>query len=220
MIVLFSLAGWAYSQQTVLNVPSADVLDRGKAYFELDTTVHTTPYASTWEPRLVFGVGHNIEAGINLTGIDHPQQSSTTLSPTIKWNVKRWPHSWSLLVGDNVFFPLQDRRYEIGNYLYAETAKSFRSGTRVTVGVYHFTAHVVASGQRAGGQFAIEQPVHKRASLIADWFTGDHANGYLSMGALLKVTPRLSLYPAYMIGNRRLMEGNHQFEFELGWNLN
>lgn len=220
MVALLLLGGCAYSQQTVLNVPSADVLARGKAYFELDSTIHARPYASMWEPRLVFGMGHNIETGINVTGIDHPGQSSTTFSPTFKWNVKRWPQGWSLLVGDNLFFPLQDRRSEVGNYFYAETAKVFRSSTRVTLGVYHFTAHVTASGQRAGGQFAIEQPIHKRANLIADWFTGDHANGYLSVGALLKVTPRLTLYPAYMIGNHRVREGNHQFEFELGWNLN
>ena len=109
-VVLLWLCACAYSQQTVLSVPSADVLERGKAYFELDSTVHTSPYDSIWAPRLVFGTGHKVEAGINIVGLVHPGDSSTTLSPAIKWKVKQWPKEWALLVGDNLFLPLQNRR--------------------------------------------------------------------------------------------------------------
>jgi hypothetical protein len=220
LLLLFALCSLAQSQQTVLNVPSADVLDRGKAYFELDTTLRPEPYASTWEPRLVFGLGDNVEAGVNFVGLNHPGVSSTTIAPAIKWKAKRWPHGWALLLGDDLFVPVQHRRYTAGNYVYAEVAKTFASGTRVTAGAFHFSPHVVSNGQRAGGQFALEQPLSKRATFVADWFTGDHANGYVSIGAVLKITPRLTFYPAYMIGNHRIPEGNHQFEFELGWNFN
>lgn len=219
-LLLFALCGLAQSQQTVLNVPSADVLDRGKAYFELDTTLHTKPYSSTWSPRLVFGLGDNLEAGVNFVGLNHPGESSATLSPTIKWRAKQWSRGWALLLGDDLFVPVQHRRYTAGNYVYAEIAKTFSSGTRITAGAFHFSPHVVSNGQRAGGQFAFEQPLNKRATFVADWFTGDHANGYVSIGAVLKITSRLTFYPAYMIGNRRVTHGNHQFEFELGWNLN
>ena len=219
VLLVISLAAPIAAQQTVLNVPSADVLARGKAYFELDSTVHASPYSSTWTPRLVIGVGHRIEVGVNVSGLQDPGNSSPVISPVIKWNLKQWPHEWSLLVGDNLFFPTHNRKYHGGNYAYIEVAKVFRPGTRATFGVYHFTPHVVASAQRVGGQFAVEHPLHRRVTLVADWYTGDHASGYLSAGALFKVTKRLSLYPAYMIGNHRVDQGNHQFEFELGWNF-
>jgi hypothetical protein len=219
-LLFLGLCNLAQSQQTVLNVPSADVLDRGKAYFELDTTLHADPYASSWEPRLVFGVGGNIEAGVNFVGLNHPGESSTTIAPAIKWKAKQWSRGWALLLGDDLFVPVQNRGYTAGNYVYAEVAKVFSSSTRITAGAFDFSPHVVAGSQRAGGQFALEQPLNKRATLVADWFTGDHASGYLAIGAVLKFTPRLTFYPAYMIGNRRIAEGNHQFEFELGWNFN
>jgi hypothetical protein len=207
------------AQQTILNVPSADVLARGKVYFELDTTVHTAPYTSTWSPRLVFGVGHDVEVGINISGLSDPEPNTTTLTPTVKWRLGQYK-GWSLLAGDHVFMPVERRPYDIGNYVYVEAARTFFCRTRLTVGAYDFSAGVVARKNRAGAQLGLEHTLTPRISLVSDWYSGAHASGYLSAGALVKVSRRLTIYPAYMIGNRGLTNGNHQFEFELGWNFN
>ena len=53
----------AYGQQTVFDVPSADVLDKGKVYGELDGTVRPVDPLATFTPRVVIGVGHRIEVG-------------------------------------------------------------------------------------------------------------------------------------------------------------
>lgn len=208
------------SQQTILNVPSADILEKGKAYFELDIIARRHPPRSTWAPRLVYGVGNNIEAGFNFTGLAAPQSSMTTLSPAIKCRFWQNEKGWSLLVGDNVFVPLHNRSYSVGNYVYGQIAKTFSEGLRITIGTYHFSSGVVSSGQRAGAQFAVEIPVSRRVAAVADWYTGRHASGYLALGTVIKATPRLTLYPAYMIGNEGVSRGNHQFEFEIGWNFN
>ena len=203
-------------------MPSGDVLDKGKAYLELDTTFHFNPFVFGPTPRAVLGVGGKVELGLNIPGIAYSptDDNHTTLSPNVKWKAYDGKNGWAVLFGDNLFVPAQNREYSVGNYVYAMLTKTFSHGTRLAAGAYHFSSHVVASGQRAGGQFSIEQPLTKRVQLAADWFTGNHAAGYLTPGLVFKVNPRLTVYTSYEIGNANVRQGNHMFELELGWNVN
>jgi len=69
------------------------------------------------------------------------------------------------MLGDVV--PVQNRSYNVGNYIYGEFTKTMKTQTRVTLGAFDVTSNVVASGNKAGGQFGIEQPA-KRVTLAAD----------------------------------------------------
>jgi hypothetical protein len=60
------------AQQTIFNVPSGDILDKGKIYAEFDVALLFDASAGTYTPRLVVGVGRKIEIGINLNGITSP----------------------------------------------------------------------------------------------------------------------------------------------------
>jgi hypothetical protein len=214
-------AGHADAQQTVFNVPSGDVLGRGKVYGEVDISYAPDSAAGGFTPRIVVGLGHGIEAGLNVNGISTPGPSQTTPAAAIKWKAYDGGGSgWAFLLGTDLFVPAQNRGYNAGNYSYAEFTKTWRTGTRATFGGYVFTRHVVASGNRAGGQFALEQPAGKRLTLAADWFTGHHALGFVTPGVIVKVTRKLTWYGAYQIGNTGIRRGNHQFLTELGWNFN
>jgi hypothetical protein len=92
--------------------------------------------------------------------------------------------------------------------------------TRLTLGAYDFSANVVATGNKAGGQFGIEQPAGKRVTLAADWFTGHHSLGYFTPGTVIKLSSQATLYSAYEIGNSGAGSGNRLLLFELGWNFN
>ncbi len=211
----------AVAQQTVFNVPSGDVLDRGKVYGELDLTYRPTTTSGTFTPRLVVGIGHRIEIGLNVNGIGAPGLVQTTPTPTIKWKAyDGGKNGWAFLVGDDVFIPVQNRSYHAGNYVYAQFTKTWKTKTRATFGAYECTRHVVASGNRAGGQFALEQTITNRLTLAADWFTGHHDLGYVTPGVIVKITPRVTWYGTYQIGNSGVSKGNHQFLMELGWNFN
>ncbi len=207
------------AQQTVFNVPSGDVLEHGKVYGELDFGYPPDTSNAALTPRVVFGAGHRVEVGLNLNGLVTGATSQATLTPTLKWKAYA-RNTWAFLVGDDIFLPVQNRAYDAGNYVYAEGVKSWKNGTRITFGAYHFTAHVVARGQRAGGQFAFEQPVGKRFIIATDWYTGHQALGYLTPGVVVKVTPKFTFYGAYQIGNADVTAGNHQLLLEFGWNFN
>ena len=219
IVVLMSIA--ASAQQTIYNVPSADVLERGKVYGEFDATYQNSSGAAAFTPRLVLGVGRDIEVGLNANGFGTPGPQSFTPTPTVKWKFYDGKQNgWSLLAGDDVFIPAQHRGYNVGNYAWAEGVRSWNSGTRATLGVYHITEKVVAARQKVGVQAAFEQTLNGRATFAADWFSGESSIGYVTPGIIVKVTRQLTWYGSYQLGNSRLTEGNHQFLFEIGWNFN
>ena len=215
----------ASAQQTIFNVPSSDILDKGKFYFEFDATFKPTSgdsvgKFSSFVPRIVAGTGGNVEVGLNVTGNIQPGADSTTLVPAIKYRPYN-KKGWSIVLGDNVFIPVRNRSYNIGNYAYAQVSKTFKAGTRITAGGYHFTKNVVAANaSRAGGQFGFEQPINKYINFNADWYTGKHAAGYFTPGFAFKPHPKVTGYVGYSIGNGGARQGNHFFYAAIGINLN
>ncbi|HLA96627.1 MAG TPA: hypothetical protein VK612_12965 [Pyrinomonadaceae bacterium] len=225
LILLFSTG--IFAQQTIFNVPSTDILDKGKVYVEFDASFKTNTQDalgrfSSFVPRIVVGTGVDVEVGLNVVGNIQPGADATTLVPAAKWRVYNGKdNGWAIVVGDNVYIPVRNRSYNIGNYAYAQASKSFKSGTRLTFGGYHFSRNVVASdANRAGGQFGFEQTVNKYINLNADWFTGKHAAGYFTPGAAFKLHPKVAGYVGYSIGNAGASSGNHFFYTVIGWNLN
>jgi hypothetical protein len=221
LLAFLALPGSAFAQETVFDVPNADILDRGKVYGELDVTAREMGSVSTYTPRVVIGIGHGIEIGVNLNGLAAPSTDLLTVAPSIKWRPwKSATSGWSFYSGDDLFFPVHDRTYAAGNYVYAAFAKEWKHGTRVTVGGYDFTRDVVAAANRAGGQFTFEQQLGKRWTVAAEWYTGNTEAGFVNTGLIVKLTGKLSLYAAYQIGNSGVTNGNHQFLGELGYNFN
>lgn len=220
-VLMTAFAAPALAQETIFNVPSGDILDKGKIYGEFDFAYLRDASAGTYTPRVVAGIGHRIEVGINVNGITTPGPSQTTPTPTIKWKAyDGGKNGWAFLLGNDVFIPAQNRSYNAGTYIYGEFTKTLKTQTRMTFGAYDFTSNVVASGNKAGGQFGIEQPMGKRVTLAADWFTGHNSVGYFTPGAAIKLSSKATAYAAYEIGNSGALQGNRLLLLELGWNFN
>ena len=217
----------AVAQQTIVNVPSADVLDKGKVYVEFDASYKFDKNAnnvvgqfSSFVPRVVVGIGNKIEVGVNVLGNIQPGADATTVVPTIKAKVYD-KESWSIVTGANIYLPVRNRAYNIGSYTYVQASKTFKSNTRLTFGGYHVSKNVFASqAQRAGGQFGIEQSINSKFSIGADWITGRHAAGYVTPVLTYKPHPKVAIYQGYSIGNADANRGNHFFYTAIGINLN
>jgi hypothetical protein len=230
LLLLMLLCGafsLARAQQTVFNVPTTDVLDSGKVYFEMDISVkpndsQALSHFSSFVPRLVVGVGHRVEVGVNLTGNIQPGLDTTTIVPAIKWKIYDGKdNGWAIVIGDNLFIPVHNKSYNLGTFSYVMAQKTFKPGTRIGFGGNFFSRNVVApNANRAGGQFTFEQPITKKLNFNTDWYTGKHANGYVTTGGAYKLTNKLTGVAAYSIGNSNASNGNHFFYFELGYNFN
>src|SRR5712691_7193636 len=88
LLLLYDLLSLVQGQQTVFNVPTTDVLDKGKVYFELDISAKPNNSDalnkfSSFVPRLVIGAGNRVEVGLNILGNIQPGPDSTTLSPAL-----------------------------------------------------------------------------------------------------------------------------------------
>ena len=219
---LFGTAGMCRAQQTIFNVPTTDVLDRGKVYAELDAAFKPTGQKfSSFVPRVVVGVGGNVEVGLNLTGNIQPGADSTSIVPTVKWKFyQNEKKDTALIAGTNFNIPVRNRSYRAGTYSYLAVSKTINK-TRVTGGGYVATKNVFASNAaRGGGQFGIEQTVNSKLTFAADWITGRHSSGYFTPGVIYKPHPKVTTYWSYSIGNTNARNGNHFFLFELGYNFN
>ena len=214
------------AQQTIFNVPTADVLNKAKVYVELDAAFkfdRTNDFGrfSGFVPRIVVGIGSKVEVGLNVTGNIQPGDDSTTLVPTVKWKFyENEKKDTALFAGASVYIPVRNCTYDIGTYSYAAISKTINK-TRLTAGGYVASKNVFApNAVRGGGQFGIEQTVNNKLTIAADWITGRHASGYFTPGVIFKPHRKVTTYWSYSIGNDKASAGNHFFLFELGYNFN
>src|SRR5260370_35319913 len=110
LLVFFPVCG-AYGQQTVFDVPSADGLDKGKVYFELDGTVGGVDPLATFTPRIVVGIGHRVEVGMNFDGLSAPTLDKLEVSPPVRWQLcTSNTGGWLFYVGGGLVFPVRELR--------------------------------------------------------------------------------------------------------------
>ena len=225
LVAITPFAAQIKAQQTIFNVPTTDVLGKGKVYAELDTAFKPNDQDvqnrfSSFTPRVVVGIGGNIEIGLNVTGNVQPGADMSILVPTLKWKFyESDSKDVSLIAGTNFFIPIRNRFYSFGTYSYLAGSKRIKK-TRLTAGGYIASNDVFApNAVRSGGQFGIEQTLNNKLKLAADWFTGRHAGGYFTPGIIYNPHPRVTTYWSYSIGNADARKGNHYFLFEAGYNF-
>jgi hypothetical protein len=86
---------------------------------------------------------------------------------------------------------------------YAVAGKSFDNKwtPQLSAGAYELLGRHPEQTSRRGFLLGVEQPVHKRITLIADWATGKNRLGYAAAGVGVTLTKRSYLYSAYYFGN-------------------
>ena len=210
MLLFASLAMPLRGQQTIFNVPSADVLEFGKVYVETDELFRPTdPKFSSTTVRGVVGVVPRVEAGVNFGGLVAPGP----VVPTATVAVKIQP----LLIGDfaasaggfGLFYLRGSRDGEPAGLGYGmATYRVPGLQTRISVGGWYASAGYVhpvdrSLGSSSGGALAsLEQPVPwvKGLTLAADWWSGENSIGYLSPGLVYSFA-NWTAYASYSVKN-------------------
>ncbi len=188
-------------QQTIFNVPTADILQRGKLYFETDWLWRPIePRFSSGEIRAVYGTGNNVEVGVNLGGFAPHGQSAVATVPNVKWQ-PRHSDSISLTTGLLALFRVGGSGDKTPAVLsYAHAAMRLPIGTRLTAGGWVASRHYAGSGVEKGGLFAVEQPISSNVAIAADWYTGGSGLGYATPGLII-TQGRWILYASYTFKN-------------------
>ena len=201
ILFLWALAGSLFAQQTIFNVPSADVLDKGKTYLEGDALWRPQePEFALFTARGVYGFGANIEAGVNFGGFLTPGRSVPYATPNIKW--QPW-HNDNLAFTTGAFglFYLRGSRDGKPAALwYGEASYKLPTNTRLTAGGYWASSGYAAPDPQAGAALGFEQKINDHLNIIADWISGDNGIGYFTPGVSVPLGD-WTIYAGYSFKN-------------------
>ncbi|MGB2752230.1 MAG: hypothetical protein WBC19_09250 [Pyrinomonadaceae bacterium] len=209
LFIIFAIAKMASAQMTIFNIPSTDTLEKKGVYFEADFVAKPVSYDKggfqTYGYRVVYGLGHTTEIGANFyytrDGGDSVAELQVNAKQTLFQNEK---HGIAATAGFIASTPLRDtrgaKRYAL---IYSNVSKTIEQlkGLRVTGGVYTVVGGGDDFGTKTGAIVGVEQPITKRVSFLADWFSGKNRFGYASVGLNFAVTKKQFILLGYNFGN-------------------
>jgi hypothetical protein len=200
----------AVAQSTLFNVPSTDVVAKKKVYLEFDFLSHFTSHANggfqIYAPRAVFGVARGVEVGVNVSFVDAlaPNQP-VYISPNVKWQFySNEKTGVAVAAGGLLYTPIAHRAgADTYGFVYSVVSKKVRAdyGPRITGGGYALPGLAKGAGTQGGAIVGYEQPLAKKVTFVADWFSGKNAFGYVTPGISFTLTKSSLLNVGYSMGN-------------------
>lgn len=199
----------AFAVQTVFNVPSADVTEKGHGFIQQEGQFRA------WNPDANFlgttytdyGIGYNTEVGATLFNVGAPATQNISLGVGFKTAMpiaglkEKFPEQeFKFTVGSMVLTSLEGQG--VGNWTYAHlSGRVPKVKTRLTAGMSYGTKQVFGINHTCFIA-AVEQPVTKKLTLLGDWFSGDeHFSGFLITGFSYALPKKMTLYAGYQIPN-------------------
>lgn len=211
IILCFILLSGRYcnAQQTVFNVPSADVTPDKAIFLQHESQFRAWNPDAFWlgTHYSALGVGHNTELDATLFNVSAPSSKNISLGlgfksamPVFFLKEKYPKREIKLTVGSEVLVSLQGNG--VGNWSYAHlSCRLPHTNTRITSGVSVGTKQVFGRSTFCY-IMAVEQPVTKKLGIIADWYSGaENYSGFLIAGVSYKLPKDANLYLGYQIPN-------------------
>jgi hypothetical protein len=199
------------AQSTLFNIPSTDVVAKKKAYLEFDFISHVKSHDDggfqIYAPRAVFGVGKNVEVGVNLSVPDTLASNQPVyISPNVKWQFySNEGEGVAVAAGALIYTPVANRSgADTYGFVYSVVSKKVKSdyGPRFTGGVYGLPGLRSGLGTQGGAIVGYEQPLASKATFVLDWFSGKNAFGYVTPGFSFTLPKASLLNVGYSIGNQ------------------
>lgn len=197
------------AQQTIFNVPSADVTPKGHVFLqeEAQTTPWNTDTAYLGTTYTAVGIGHNTELDATLYNVGSPATQNISLGVGFKSAIpipylkEKFPErEFKLTIGSDMLLGLEGNG--VGNWTYAHlSGRVPKLNTRLTAGI-SYGGRQVFGINHTSFIAGVEQPITKKLTLIGDWFSGsEHFAGYLITGFSYALPKNTTLYAGYQIPN-------------------
>lgn len=197
------------AQQTVFNVPSADVTEKGHIFLQQEAQFRG------WNPDAFFvgtsysalGVGHNTELDATLFNVGAPDINNMTIGVGFKSAIpipglkEKFPQrEFKFTIGSEVLLGVEGNG--VGNWTYAHlSGRVPKLNTRLTAGV-SYGGRQIFGINTVSFIGAVEQPVTKKLTLLADWYSGgEHFAGFLIVGGSYAFPKNTTLYVGYQLPN-------------------
>jgi hypothetical protein len=210
LLTLILVSGRTSAQSTIANIPSSDVVADKKVYLEFDFISnyagHRDGGFQSYIPRVVVGVGHNVEVGANVAytngfGVAQPVE----IQPNIKWRFYQSEGKGAAAaLGCMLYAPITHRQgTDTFGMCYSVFSKRLSGsyGPRFTGGGYALIGRQAGNGPRGGIIAGYEQPLSQNVAFALDWFSGENRFGYVTPGFSFASKHRGTLFTGYSIGN-------------------
>ncbi|MBU3678903.1 MAG: hypothetical protein FGM32_04760 [Candidatus Kapabacteria bacterium] len=216
LVFILLLTVNAVGQQNFFNVPSSDITERTKVFFQQQFNLFSN--SCTSNSTFCYGVGQGTEIGVNVLGVSYDFAQRTMVAspkdeqpvyPSFGLNAQKLfelSDVYALSVGAQLLFPRQAHRYEW--YAYLNNRVELHR-LKLILGLYggndnYFDSEPRFSGSNRslGVQAGIEyELIADRIYLQADYLTGRTALSNLIVGGAIKVTQSLFLSAGYQLPN-------------------
>ena len=210
------------AQTTIFNIPTADTLSRGSWNLEADFIAKPVAYRDggyqTYGYRVAYGVSNKTEVGSNFYYTYDGNKSTAQVEFSVKQNVYQNERlGVSVSGGAIAVVPLNARNGDRTSVIvYGNASKTIKplNGLTVTGGVYHVFRGSRNFGTRTGALVGVVQPVSRKLSFVADWYSGKNRLGYSTAGLNYNFTKRQYFLTGYSFGNSG--RGNNAFSAYYG----
>jgi hypothetical protein len=214
-LFLLLLCGGAQAQLTVFNVSSSEITDPGKIsaqqQFEIGDQVESSTTAT-------YGLGKGWEIGANLINLDYGLESRHFESNDSTTSI---PYAPLLLLNAQKVFDINDvfsagvgaiagssirhlKSPKFVYYTYANLAASFGPDHRyqIAAGPYLGSHGYLSDGAVMGFQTGIDAGIwYEKLHFLADWVSGSHSKGRLTVGFGVFLSDRLPLSVGWQRSN-------------------
>lgn len=218
LLLLAAVAAPLLAQQSIFDVPSADVSPKGQWFFQHQTVARETQPDRHWflSNAYGYGVGHNLELDATLYSLAIHRPSLAVSAFGFKWNPRLNSATAKIptrLVAGEMFTLRKAADGRLGHWSYVMLSAELPRGARLTGGVTTGTTSLF--GHKTTAAVAgWEQTLTKRWMFQVDWFSGKNDLGYWIPGFVRRVSDHWMISLGYQVPNRH-SDGFHAVVLEL-----
>jgi hypothetical protein len=204
---LFLLPFSLYSQQAIVNMPSADITAKGKHFVMHETQVRPQLPGRYWYGTnfYAYGVGKATELAVTSYNAGGPAAANFATGIGFKSSPQLFRESKpdlevKLTVGQMAV--LNHRGKGLGSFSYSHLSmRAPGTHTRFTVGGFYGTRELFL--RNTGNMLAsVEQPLfHHKIQIVAEWMKGKHDFGFFVPGISFHLPHEQVIVVAYKIAN-------------------
>ena len=199
------------AQQTIFNVPSADIAEKNSFFYQHQTSLRPWLPERSWQMtnNLGYGIGKYTEIDTTLLGLDafageHGWDKGSALGLGFKSALplfaKRYKQEELKFVFGELM-PITSQARTLGSWSYAEfSGRLPKLGTRITAGINYGTKQIFNRNQFSY-MLGYEHNLNKHWMLQGDWFSGTHGQSAFIPGIVYIFNNGTMLSFGYQIPN-------------------
>jgi hypothetical protein len=187
--ILLAFPSTGSAQQNLFNVPSSEITEKNKIFFQQQFNIGAL--AGNSNTTIDYGLGNNLEVGINLFNLDLYPTNSGIHNPHLLFNFQKafditdfYKMSFGTQTG--ITPPLYHSKISVPSFSYFNNAFDMDNWGNYYLGVYYANRAYVGPGENVGLMAGVDLPIMKgKVHLMGDVMTGNNDISVGVVGAVL-----------------------------------